>query len=237
LRLETCSYSSSSLSRLLALSGSLTRLELAEMEDLSAEGGMAALTRLQHLLCWLGSPEAGEAIAAALPHLTGLTCLMLWGDCCLNLLSPALSSLSRLQLCELENDGYDDAGGQLAPLPVGPWLHSLRWLSTNDNTLLRSLPALQAAAAFECISIELTPPSRSHDWCPPAAAAFFDWLARHPPLRRLCLACYSEDLAPLEIVQHLMRLCRYRPDLAIEFPDEGREGEALGAFVLRTDPF
>lgn len=76
LRLETCSYSSSSLSRLLALSGSLTRLELAEMEDLSAEGGMAALTRLQHLLCWLGSPEAGEAIAAALPHLTGLTCLV-----------------------------------------------------------------------------------------------------------------------------------------------------------------
>jgi hypothetical protein len=96
LRLESCSYSTGSMSRLSALSGSLTRLEIEDVVNPVAEAGLAALTRLQHLMCALVLEEAGQAVAAAVHHLTGLTCLSGRGR--MNPLPPALSCLTRLQL-------------------------------------------------------------------------------------------------------------------------------------------
>jgi hypothetical protein len=73
LELEGCAYSGGSLSHLSALGSSLTRL------DVSAEGTaavLAALTRLQHLDSRIESETARQTMTAALPHLTGLTCLV-----------------------------------------------------------------------------------------------------------------------------------------------------------------
>ncbi|PRW21009.1 small GTP-binding [Chlorella sorokiniana] len=96
LKLDCCSYSPDSQSKLSALGGSLTRLQVHDMEP-PGQDCLATLTRLQHLECDMVVPEAHEAVAAALPHLTGLTCLALWGTCGLDPLLPALAGLRASQ--------------------------------------------------------------------------------------------------------------------------------------------
>jgi len=62
------------MSRLSALSGSLTRLEVSNGPLTAPQ--LAMLTRLQHL-CWFTGHADSSAVAShALPHLTGLTCLV-----------------------------------------------------------------------------------------------------------------------------------------------------------------
>ena len=78
LRLEYCSFVSESLSHLSALAGSLTRLETLLVRDIPT-AGLAALTRLQHLRWSVHDGAAVQSVAGALPHLTGLTCLVSWG--------------------------------------------------------------------------------------------------------------------------------------------------------------
>ena len=68
-----CDYSAESMQQLSLLSGSLTRLE-AIYANMPSVAGLPALTRLQHLECT--ESRSGEGIAGALPHLTGLTCLV-----------------------------------------------------------------------------------------------------------------------------------------------------------------
>ena len=67
-------YSADSLSRLSALSSSLTRLNI-DMCSMSSTA-LAGLTRLQHLYCIPFSADTCAAVTGALPHLTGLTCLV-----------------------------------------------------------------------------------------------------------------------------------------------------------------
>ncbi len=74
LNLCTHSYSSGSLSCLSAMAGSLTRLHLSSAHGPSA--GLAVLTRLQHWECRINNEAATQALAGALPHLAGLTCLV-----------------------------------------------------------------------------------------------------------------------------------------------------------------
>jgi len=80
LKLFACDYSAHSLSRFSALSGSLTRLDVQHFG--LPTPSLAALTRLQHLrYCPDDLGIAAEAIAYALPHLTGLTCLVSLSEC------------------------------------------------------------------------------------------------------------------------------------------------------------
>ena len=74
LKLCECGYSADSLSPLSALAGSLTRLEVSGTWLPAAS--LAALTRLQQLHFDICRWPAVLATAAALPHLTGLTCLV-----------------------------------------------------------------------------------------------------------------------------------------------------------------
>ncbi len=135
-----------------------------------------------------------------------------------HMLPAALSGLSRLQLCSLECLGSSGAARQAFVLPSGPWLGSLRWLSTDIGTLLSSTEALHAASALECLSIARSPehaaPVSGHS---PAAAAFFDWLAHHPPLQRLSIENMdSSKLVALgSFFVQFAQLGRRRPSLNV----------------------
>ena len=149
---------------------------------------------------------------------------VLCGESGLDPLPPALSGLSRLRLCHLECWGRLAEGATYAPpLPGGPWLRSLQWLSVGPGTLLSSTAVLQGAAALECVSIANSP-TTSVDWHSPAADAFFDWLARHPPLRRLAVDCSSwpsnskQAFASTDFVVQMTHLCRRRPALLVQYP-------------------
>ncbi|PRW21137.1 TMV resistance N-like [Chlorella sorokiniana] len=154
LQLRDCYFPSDDLSRLSSLAGSLTRLDAARA-NLAADG-LAALTRLQHLNCFAEEHGAMQAIEAALPHLTGLTCLELTGgDWCRWLLPASVDSLPQLELCLL--DHFDPAhwgDGLEPPLPGGPWLASLRWLAASVSALVLGGAGLQEAAALEHLDIE-----------------------------------------------------------------------------------
>lgn len=158
------------------------------------------------------------------------------GSCPLDPLLPALGGLSRLQLCGLYRDDDSVAGGQAAALPAGPWLRSLRWLSTDFTTLLSSVPALQAATGLECLSLT-DDPAEAINWHSPAAAAFFAWLESHPPLRRLCLEDWSDALGTRGFLLRMLQLWRRRPTLLVHGSGFGDEGEQFGAFVCATCPF
>jgi hypothetical protein len=55
------------------------------------------------------------------------------------------------------------------------------------------------------------------DWASPAAAALFGWLARHPPLRRVCFTTLNIPSAfdSHHFAAHVVQLCRCRPDLLV----------------------
>ena len=151
-------------------------------------------------------------------------------------LPPALSGLSRLRLCHLESYGPAERTAYAPALPGGPWLRSLQWLSVGPGTLLSSTAVLQGAAALECVSIAGSP-AGGIDWHSAAADAFFDWLARHPPLR-----CFSVDAGrPKKVCSRffvrVLQLGRSRPALRVQCPGLGDEGESLVAHIKATFPF
>ncbi len=124
----------------------------------------------------------------------------------------ALASLSNLQRCFLDLE-TDEAAAP--PLPSGPWLASLRWLHYKIGGLISSTAALQAAAALEFLEAG-TSFCSNVDWASPAAAAFFDWLAQHPPLRRVYFdAAEGGAFDSGRFAAHVMGL-RRRPALELE---------------------
>lgn len=150
---------------------------------------------------------------------------------------PAMSGLSQLQLCHVSN--YPIHGGEAAALRSGPWLCGLRWLSADLNTLLRSMAVLQAATALESISIGHSP-SAVVNWRSPAATAFFDWLASHPPLRRLCVDARPprQLLESTNFLVQILQLWRRRPALLVHARGlSNNESQSFDVYVNATYPF
>ncbi len=157
-------------------------------------------------------------------------------------LPAALSSLSRLQLCHLERWDERETAAQVVTLPSGPWLGSLRWLSADIGTLLSSVEALHTAAALECVSVaESSADSPAIDWSSLAAAAFFDWLAHHPPLRRLSIEWPGSESSELTITKGFLvqfaQLCRRRPSLVVHFLGPTTEGQSLARHLRACHRF
>ena len=152
-------------------------------------------------------------------------------------LPPALSGLSRLRLCYLGPAAEPGTGAP--PLPDGPWLRSLQWLSVDPDVLLSSTAALQAAAALECVSISGSLLAEAVDWSSPAADAFFGWLAQHPPLRRLSVDVYypKQSRNWRRLSAHIRRLGRHRPGLLVQRPGLRDEGESLQEHLQEAYPF
>lgn len=138
--------------------------------------------------------------------------------------TPAsLACLPSLQRCYLA--GLHTHTQAALPLPAGPWLASVRCLGGNIGTLLASAALLHAASALEYIEVA-GPAGLGIDWHSPAAAAFFGWLAAHPPLRRvlLCLMPDSSVFESWAFTILLAELWQRRPALrvdCIEFEDVG----------------
>jgi len=135
----------------------------------------------------------------------------------------ALAGLSNLQRCNLEVQ-TDEAAAP--PLPAGPWLASLRWLSYPICGLVSSTAALRDAAALEyleTINSWVAVFERESD----PAADFFDWLAQHPPLRRVHLEDRGGQAYHTPFfAAHVERLGRRRPSLVLE------EADVAGMFDL-----
>ncbi|KAI7840532.1 hypothetical protein COHA_005688 [Chlorella ohadii] len=201
-----------------------------------------SITRLWHLKCYTADADVTAEAIDALPHLTGLTCLVL--SIAPDMPPAALSGLLRLQLCQLERSDDPDIIAEDFALPGGPWLRSLRWLSTDLNAVLSSTAALHAATALECVSVAALPADvAAINWQSPAAAAFFNWLAQHPPLQRLSIeSSPSLDSAPnlnasKHFLVHLLQLCRRRPALAVHFPGPTTEGQSLARHLSACHRF
>ncbi len=145
-----------------------------------------------------------------------------------NVLPAALSSLSRLQLCHIPR--LEDSN---AALPRSP---SLRWLSTDIRTLLGSMDALQHATVLECVSI-IGRPKHAVNWDSPAGAAFFQWLAHHPTLRRLSIEHPHPNLvASRSFLVQFAQLCHRRPALAVHFPAP-TDRQSLIEYITAHHPF
>ncbi len=115
-----------------------------------------------------------------LPHLTGLTALLLVDSGPLRGIVPAaLAQLPRLQrLCFLIHDG---------PLPLGPYSASLRVLGASAKCLHRSTALLASCDGLEHVAVLRGNCNRP--------GPLWQWAAQHPPLRRL-LACHTPDPKP-----------------------------------------
>ncbi len=149
------------------------------------------------------------------------------------MMQVALSHLSRLQLCHLSRS---PTAGQASELPGGSWLRSLRWLSTGIGTLLRSKEKLHATAALECVSLVASPDVV--DWHSQAAAAFFDWLAHHPPLRRLSIEWSDSREPKLTVSKSLLtQLVQLRPSLIVHCPGPDSEGQSFSDYLDAQHPF
>jgi len=152
----------------------------------------------------------------------------------------ALSCLSRLQLCHLDRSRESGTVGQGSALPSGPWLRSLRWLSTDIGVLLRGTQALHAAAALENVSINsLDLNAGLGEWDAPAAAAFFAWLAPPPPLRQLsmCSPCSPNLVVSGGFLLQFAQLFRRRPSLLLHCPNSSSEGQTLFEHLGACHPF
>ena len=140
----------------------------------------------------------------------------------LDTLLPALSGLSSLQLCSL----WRLAGSaEAAPLPSGPWLHSVRCLAAGAGTLLSSAAALRGASALQSLAILHAAPLEC-DWCSSDADALLECLARHPAIRRVYLhATLHQSLSEAgHMVGWACRLNRRRHAKVLQLPRQGEEG-------------
>lgn len=90
----------------------------------------------------------------------------------------ALAGLTSLQRCYLQrNDSWPGAAGTAPPLPGGPWLHTLRWLGANIDTLANSTAALHAATNLEFVEANEARSPAPFGWHWPSAGTLLDWLA------------------------------------------------------------
>lgn len=139
----------------------------------------------------------------------------------LDMLLPAVSGLSSLQLCSL----WRLAGSAgAAPLPAGPWLHSVRCLAACAGTLLSSAAAMRGAAALQSLAILYAAPLEC-DWWSPDADALLECLARHPALRRVYLPA-TLNQSPEQAGQLLAWAChlsRGRHAKVLECPRRGED--------------
>ncbi|KAI7837487.1 hypothetical protein COHA_008678 [Chlorella ohadii] len=212
LNLCTHSYSSGSLSCLSAMAGSLTRLHLSSAHGASA--GVAVLTRLQHWECHINNEAAAQALAGALPHLAGLTYLIVQGRNELNPLPAALGELAHLE--------------------------SLECLGVGIDTLLSSASVLQQATRLRHLGLH-NASGCEVDWESPTAAIFFDWLACRPPLR--CLTVDEDDVENMKAFEtasflvRIMQLWRRRPSLLAHCPGLGDDGDMLLGQLHHRNPF
>lgn len=128
-------------------------------------------------------------------------------------LPAALARLPQLHRCFLVRSSNE-------VLPAGPWLARLRFLSAAAGTFISSTALLSGAAALEVVKLDVC--GQDVDWGSPAAAAFFGWLAQHPPLRHVLFSgiyCIK-DFGP-GFQAHLALLLRSRPALEVQVSGGG----------------
>lgn len=167
----------------------------------------------------------GSAVAPLASHPTPAspTCTVVL----LQVLSGGRASPAALRgLCGLQRyylDQWGEGPGN-AELPEGPWLAGLRWLGSSAGSLVLSTAALSAAPSLELVEV-VASNSKAVDWSSPAAANFFDWLARHPPLHRVLLRKkYGATVFDAPAFEaHVEQLRLRRPGLLLERvgPTEG----------------
>ena len=241
--------------------GTLTGLHHLQLEEYRSDslhavnGALQALTQLTCLvsgLAWLSedhlqcgqrasTPAAVRVQTTAAhgcvqrPHplavfLSARTQVLREHDLCS--LPPAVGSLPRLQRLCIDDMGTTEMP-LMPPLPAGPMLQQLRWLAAGMGTLVKSAAVLQAAEALEYVAM-LEGGMYIIDWQSAAVAAFFDWLACHPPLR--CLSI-DADLFEAEgfdwpgFVLRLLPLLRRRPLLSVRCPGIGDEGPTFSSLL------
>ena len=151
-----------------------------------------------------------------------------------------VAALSQLRVCSLAGLSRQAADSQapLPRLPGGPWLQSLQWLSTSIDTLLESTTVLRAATQLEHLGLRGSP-AAVIDWDDPAAAALFEWLACHPPLRRLTVddSTNTKDFAASGFFNHCMQLCRRRPALLVQWHRRESQGQTVNQRLDIQQPF
>lgn len=234
----------------------LQQLELTFTNDLDNGAVGAALPHLQQLTCLVG--VSGRAAAPVRCHshklcttgicFTGIVqvharhCAPLINrltSCTLpappQLLrgfeTPAsLAGLPRLQRCLLGAASAAAGGLEPLPLPSGPWLRSLRWLSVDIHILVSTVAVLRHAEALERLEVGEPEYQQHFNWRPPAVTALFDWLAQHPPLKSTCFGCRfpirhssTSIFDSPAFDKRLDLLARRRPDLELR-----RLGTAAG---------
>lgn len=157
----------------------------------------------------------------------------------LNPLPAALGELAHLELCYVGGP-YSQAEGPPPQLPSGPWLQSLECLGVGIDTLLSSAPVLQQATRLRHLGLH-NASGCEVDWESPTAAAFFDWLACHPPLR--CLTVDEDDVENMKAFETasflvcIMQLWRRRPSLLAHCPGLGDDGDMLLGQLHHRNPF
>ena len=182
--------------------------------------------------------HACPSIPQALRHLFGTSPLP---AAAVDVLLQELSGLPKLRVCCLGglSGRQAAAGGPLLPLlPGGPWLQSLQWLGVSIDALLKSNGVLLEATQLQHLG--LWGSSVAIDWGSPAAAALFDWLACHPPLRHLTVddLISTQVFATSGFFNHCMQLCRRCPDLLVQWPDlQGEQNETVIRRLNSQDPF
>jgi hypothetical protein len=196
LDLQHAGYAGTSLGALCHLK-QLRRLKLHRPRALPA--CLAELTQLETLEIEMGAfpdPEEISLLEGALPHLQGLTCLVLSSEA-LRRHPPAVAQLGRLQRCLVWiNNGLNGGPAPDHCLPPGgACLGSLRWLGLSWAAALQSAAVLAAAQRLEYLCVldavgVMATPALAHAerW-----AAFWRWAACHPSLRCLGLKCEDAD--------------------------------------------
>ena len=156
-------------------------------------------------------------------------------------LPNTLSCLSQLRVCYLQG-WHSMAGDGEAPLPAGPWLHSLEWLGAGVDTVLASTAVLRQATRLEHLGLlgsSAAEPAAEPaiDWGSPTAAALFDWLATHPPLRHLSIEHAGRVFQADAFRTWAEQLRSRRPALLVHFPALGWQGETLSGRMYSESRF
>ena len=209
---------------LAALSGltSLTRLLLWRVDKLPPLEALTALAgslRVLEIHSWVGDGALLDGCAAAL---TGLQTLALdfggWPNTHLWLPPAALAAqLPRLRSLALTSyavtGAESDEGRWPGALPA--CAPSLRWLALPLELALPSLAALAHAQQLETLCVLL--PSNSLSFDAGQWAAFWQFVATHPPLRRFVYEVPATSLANnFMLLDALLLLQRRRPALQVQ---------------------
>ncbi|KAL4420603.1 hypothetical protein ABPG75_010285 [Micractinium tetrahymenae] len=177
----------------------LTSLQVLELECSSIEWGEVT--------------DAVNASLQSLPQLRGL-----WLDADIggsDAFPTAAALLSSLQWLHLHPNSW--SGGSL---PAGSWQRSLRRLVLHPGVAAASMQFMEGLPQLDHLSL-LWPPNLAGAASERPWRAFFDWAARHPPLRRLDwrldLDCSESHLSVSPATMNAMvQLGRRRPALCLE---------------------